>query len=116
MRHLISLSPSLPTSLSLSLSHITLLHALQMFSSDNGATWSAQQNITQYLGKAGPYDVGPGVGLQLTRGPHAGRLLFIGHHNAYEYDAVWYSDDGGVTYELSSTSFPHMDEVCFLSL
>ena len=43
---------------------------------------------------------------------HAGRLLFIGHHGAYQYDSVWYSDDGGATYHVASTNFTKMDEVC----
>jgi hypothetical protein len=47
----------------------------------------------------------------LQHGPHAGRLLFIGHHEAYQYDGVWYSDDGGATYTMSKTTFAKMDEV-----
>lgn len=44
--------------------------------------------------------------------PHApGRMLFIGHHSAYQYDSVWYTDDGGNTYNLSKTNFKSMDEV-----
>ena len=38
-----------------------------------------------------------GVGLQLQRGPHKGRLLFIGPHNAYHGDVVVRSDDHGNT-------------------
>ena len=38
-------------------------------------------------------------------------MLFIGHHGAYEYDSVWYTDDGGQSYAMSATNFSHMDEV-----
>jgi hypothetical protein len=38
-------------------------------------------------------------------------MLFIGHHGAYEYDSVWYTDDGGSTYNLSKTNLTSMDEV-----
>ncbi len=55
-----------------------------------------------------------GVGLQLHRGPHAGRLLFIGHGGPHKSDGVWYSDDGGVAYALSKTNFQSMDEVRWL--
>ena len=29
--------------------------------------------------------------------------MFIGHHGAYVWDSVWFSDDGGDTYNTSST-------------
>ena len=47
--------------------------------------------------------VGPGAGIQLsaTNKHHPNRLVFAGHHGAYQYDCVWYSDDGGKTYQLS---------------
>lgn len=65
---------------------------------------------------------GPGVGLRLsdTNPHHPGRLLFIGHHGAYVEDVVWFSDDGGKTYNLSSTpsgySLPRMDEAQLVEL
>lgn len=96
-----------------------------MYSSDNGVTWSEPTSLKPFLGEIVPSDVGPGVGLRLTKGKWAGnhqyltylltvmagRLLFIGHHGAYEYDSVWYTDDGGATYNVSQTNFTHMDEV-----
>ena len=36
--------------------------------------------------------------------------MFIGHHGAYVWDSVWFSDDGGDTYTTSSTIFERMDE------
>lgn len=32
--------------------------------------------------------MGPGAGIQLKQGPHAGRLLYIGHFGAYVRDEV----------------------------
>ena len=53
-------------------------------------------------------------GYQLVRQPadgHNGRLLFIGHHNAYVADLIWYSDDHGATYTMASPPQWYMDEV-----
>ena len=82
-----------------------------MFSKDAGRTWSAPVSLSNFLAPLGPFYVGPGVGIQLARGVHAGRLLFIGHHGAYGYDGVWYSDDGGASYVLSNSTLLKMDEV-----
>ena len=30
--------------------------------------------------------------------------MFAGHHGAYEYDVVWYSDDGGATYTTAKNA------------
>ena len=74
--------------------------------------------------------MGPGAGIQLSaNNPHHpnrlvvrasvpapscrfgfGRLIrgcraqFAGHHGAYTYDMVWYSDDGGETYVLAKNA------------
>lgn len=37
----------------------------------------------------------PGLQLSATNPHHPHRILFAGHHGEYEYDVVWYSDDGG---------------------
>ena len=54
---------------------------------------------------AGPIWVGagPGLGVQLTSGPHAARLLFSGH--AGQADITWFSDDHAKTWQLASTIF-----------
>ena len=52
--------------------------------------------------------------LQLKRqrsADHNGRLLFIGHHDAYIADLIWFSDDHGKTYEMSTPPQWKMDEV-----
>jgi hypothetical protein len=46
---------------------------------------------------------GPGLGVQLTQGPHAGRLLFAGH--AGQVDVVWYSDDAAKTWTVSDSTY-----------
>lgn len=36
--------------------------------------------------------------------------IFIGHHGAYDYDPVWYTDDMGESWTASNTYFKKMDE------
>ena len=50
--------------------------------------------------------VGPGAGIQLsaTNRYHPNRIIFAGHHGPYEYDAIWFSDDHGQTYQLSKNA------------
>eukprot|EP00035_Acanthoeca_spectabilis_P014612 m.281716 g.281716 ORF g.281716 m.281716 type:complete len:480 (-) comp16177_c0_seq2:109-1548(-) len=74
----------------------------QVVSTDLGLTWSQPRSIGLNVSS----ETGPGVGIQLSpSNPHApGRLLFIGHAGAYVQDYVWYSDDHGETYKLSTTS------------
>ena len=80
---------------------------------DFGETWSPITNLSSLLHSLGPLYVGPGVGLQLQHGVHAGRLLFIGYPGANNYSAVWYSDDGGASYAISDThTMQSMEEVC----
>lgn len=56
-----------------------------------------------FASSRGGLAVGPGAGIQLSASNrhHPNRLLFAGHHGAYQYDCVWHSDDGGRTYQLS---------------
>ena len=55
-----------------------------MESRDNGATWSSPRSVCKTLPKEDCGGaVGPGTGIRLRSGPHAGRLLFIGHFGAY---------------------------------
>lgn len=97
-------------SIVLNFNRLSTMANMQMRSLDVGQTWTTPTDLTSFIGPTGPYDVGPGTGIRLTRGAHPGRILFIGHHDAYQYDRVWYSDDGGVTYTLSQTPLPKMDE------
>ena len=85
---------------------------VQIRSSDGGETWDNPISISAMLGPLfsppvsggrGGLSVGPGHGIQLSASNkyHPNRLLFAGHHGAYQYDCVWYSDDGGKSYTLS---------------
>ena len=81
-------------------------------SADDGVSWSKPIDITPAV-KAREwswYASGPGIGIQLQHGPHAGRLLipinytaqpYYGRPDTYEYgDATVYSDDHGATWRL----------------
>ena len=56
----------------------------QITSRDSGATWGSPTSIV--LGQYGWASVGPGRGIRLEseKSLMPGRLLFIGHHGAYE--------------------------------
>jgi sialidase-1 len=90
----------------------------QVTSDTDGLTWTAPRDLGAVLGPSRGTWVGPGVGIQLLNphSPSPGRLLFIGHYGAYDYDLVWYSDDGGDTYTASETRLPHMDEAQLVEL
>lgn len=94
-------------------------------STDDGRTWSEPTEITGSVKRDdwGYYATGPGVGIQLERGEHAGRLLIPATHWTYlwergqelpddnlRYDHAFYSDDGGETWQLGGTVGPHVDE------
>ncbi|MFE5871510.1 exo-alpha-sialidase [Streptomyces roseifaciens] len=82
------------------------------YSDDDGASWSAPQDITRDLRPPGWnswYATGPGHGIRLTRGPHHGRLV-VGL-NAESHDgtrvranhaALALSDDGGAHWRLGA--------------
>jgi sialidase-1 len=82
-----------------------ICQTLIIHSDDRGATWSASRDIT--AGTKRPTGVtsvasGPGVGIQLTVGPHAGRILIPfneGPYGAWRVYAAW-SDDGGDTWSF----------------
>lgn len=87
-----------------------------MESLDHGATWSKPVSKCGGLGSQCGGAVGPGVGLQLQHGVHAGRILFIGHFGAYGHDSVWYSDDDGATYHVADATLLKMDEAQLVEL
>jgi hypothetical protein len=76
--------------------------------STDGVSWSAPRQLPLSLGLRSA-ESGPGIGLQLSHGSHAGRLLFSGWRSqtlgAVPGEVVWYSDDGGQTYH-AAPSFP----------
>ncbi len=79
-------------------------------SKDNGRTWSAPREITADVKKPHWtwYATGPGVGIQLEAGPHAGRLLIPCDHieagNGKYYSHAIYSDDHGATWKLGGNT------------
>lgn len=89
-------------------------------SADHGVTWTKPVEITSTtkLPEWTWYATGPGVGIQIKAGPHAGRLVIPCDHN---YDDATlkkhvsgshtiYSDDHGKTWKLGGTIRPQMNE------
>jgi sialidase-1 len=87
-------------------------------STDDGRTWSTPRDVTADVKKTewGWYATGPGVGIQLERGPHKGRLVFpCDHGESVEgkrvmYSHVFFSDNHGMSWQLGGTVAPHTDE------
>ncbi|MEM8484263.1 MAG: sialidase family protein [Bacteroidota bacterium] len=84
-----------------------------MSSSDDGISWSSPKEITTdvKLPNWTWYATGPGSGIQLTRGPHAGRMVIACDHIEAEtkhyYSHVIYSDDNGATWQLGGSTPQH---------
>lgn len=84
---------------------------------DNGKTWSTPTDISSQVHRHGTsddwrsYANTPGHGLQLTQGPHAGRLFVAANHSEgapkgrfEDYKAHgFYTDDHGKTFSLSES-------------
>ena len=76
-------------------------------SDDDGLSWSAPREITAQVKKPQWtwYATGPGVGIQLKNGPHAGRLVipcdYVADPDGPNGNAhVIYSDDGGLSWHI----------------
>lgn len=84
---------------------------------DDGRTWDKPADITTKTKKPNWtwYATGPGVGIQLTRGKHAGRLVIPCDHKtagstvSYHSHAI-YSDDGGRTWGLGGSTGDGVNE------
>ena len=80
---------------------------LILTSDDDGATWSTPQDVTATTKRperATTIASGPGIGIQLTRGPHRGRLIIPFNEGPY---GVWqnyavFSDDAGKTWRFGA--------------
>ena len=85
-------------------------------SEDDGKTWADPVEITADVKKAtwNWYATGPGIGIQLQRGEHKGRLVIPCDHRADETygngSHVIYSDDHGATWQLSAVIAPGANE------
>lgn len=85
---------------------------------DDGLTWSKPVEITGDVKKPGWgwYATGPGVGIQLRRGTHKGRLVIPCDHREkvdgqwLMFSHVFYSDDHGQTWQLGGSLDRHTDE------
>jgi hypothetical protein len=80
-------------------------------SADLGATWTDAKEITGQTKRRDWtwYATGPGVGIQLTQGERAGRLVIPCDHmtkgdNKGYYSHVIYSDDHGATWEIGGVT------------
>ena len=80
-------------------------------SDDDGMTWAAPLDVTRTTKRptrATTIASGPGTGIQLTRGPHAGRLLIPfneGPYGKWQNYAV-YSDDAGKSWPVKRVLYP----------
>jgi sialidase-1 len=90
----------------------------QQVSDDDGVTWSAPEDIGAQVKLANWdswYASGPVHGIQLTKGPHAGRLVFgvnaetsDGTNSIENHAALIYSDDHGDNWTVGAVdSFDH---------
>lgn len=88
-------------------------------SDDDGRTWARPQEVTADVKRPEWrwYATGPGVGIQLTRGPSKGRLLIPCDHSLVlpddpdGYNAhVIYSDDHGHSWHLGGVIRPAVNE------
>lgn len=95
----------------------TPVTALMHTSDDNGVTWSAPRDVTDQVGRPNwrMIAAGPGHGIQLTEGAHAGRLVIPGRHSYVPAGSdqectdqsgagahVIYSDDGGDSWDIGA--------------
>ena len=85
-------------------------------SADAGYTWSPPRDVSDEWGAAAGSLPGRGTALQLSDGPHAGRLLVVSHHSAYQRDFVSLSDDHGASWRTIDSPFPKMDEAAITQL
>lgn len=89
-------------------------------SQDDGTTWATPREITKYvkLDTWTWYATGPGAGIQLEQGPHAGRLIIPCDHierdSKHYYSHVIYSDDHGATWRLGGRTPQHQVNECMV--
>lgn len=83
------------------------------YSDDDGKTWSKRENIKNDIMDPSWqkwFATGPGGGLQLEHGPHAGRMLIGLNHEGYIFGSeshetgasIAYSDDGGLSWQIGA--------------
>jgi sialidase-1 len=81
-----------------------VVRAWLITSDDDGATWSRPREITTQVKRPSATTVtsGPGIGIQLRHGKHAGRILFPFNDGPFGLWNIYaaYSDDGGKTWAM----------------
>ncbi|HKI69554.1 MAG TPA: sialidase family protein [Verrucomicrobiae bacterium] len=86
---------------------------LLQWSDDDGATWSAPHDVTaqtKHATKITSTTSGPGIGIQLQRGPHKGRILIPSSESWWvgrvRFNNIYacMSDDGGRTWRRGQTA------------
>lgn len=94
-------------------------------SNDDGMSWSTPTDISESVRKPHWrwYATGPGNAIQLTRGPHQGRLLIPANHSDHQDEDlhpyrshVFWSDDHGKTWELGAVQEPKTNESAVVEL
>jgi len=90
-------------------------------STDHGSSWSSPVEITALTKKSNWtwYATGPGIGIQIQNGPHAGRLVIPCDYNDQDPanpkktrrgSHVIFSDDHGQTWQIGGTLSPGLNE------
>jgi sialidase-1 len=87
----------------------TICRTYLMHSDDAGETWSAPREVTREVKRAtGATSVatGPGIGIQLAHGRHAGRILMPFNEGPYNRWRVYaaFSDDGGDSWTIGDVA------------
>lgn len=90
-------------------------------SKDHGLTWSTPINIIDAFEKEtigwGMVNLGPGHGICLQNGEHAGRLIFSAWCHTGTFDVyTLYSDDNGKTWQLGECADGNYDETAIAEL
>lgn len=81
-------------------------------SADDGVSWTTPKDITSSVKSSDWqwYATGPGTGIQLTHGPHAGRLVIACYHSyyvgkvAYYSSHTIYSDNDGTSWSIGAST------------
>lgn len=78
-------------------------------STDDGVSWTVPREITRYAKRENIVTTiasGPGIGIQLTSGPHMGRLVFPFNEGPFGLWNIYtvYSDDRGVTWNMGEVA------------
>ena len=90
-----------------------ICRAFVVSSDDDGRTWSPPREVTRAVKRpeAGSIASGPGVGIQLRRGAHRGRLVVPFNEGPWGEWQVYaaYSDDGGATWRYGEPAPDHVE-------